>query len=314
MTANIANFVSCYRGKVDFLPQGFDVVLGMCRDLSNNKADLKKIVAEYDKSQDWSETPEKFIPAIKSFGKLGQVWSIDQFISALRSCHNFKPINFINATNDAEEDIKKISEHESVSSFGVYTDDLFIQFYLKVVMYDPYEDLNFDFGKFRITMSKNHHYPFAEPISDNTSFQGLFHPYVKGGSICMGQYENGYIAAMSEMRFYDAFDLVYRNLTLYGGDELNTTANGPHSALLNWIGVRCVICDAAHKLEETMPCFVTNQKICPDCSTNKVNIDEVSGEACIPQSLDDCDKCEKRTVKVRTQEDGSKICTTCRMK
>ena len=177
----------------------------------------------------------------------------------------------------------------------------------QIEMYNPYQDVKFDFGNFKIRMHDTS--VIVEACGNNTKRDGYFHPYVKSSKLCLGEYKKSYSLFYSNMRYYDAWLEVYKCLTTYGGDALNGGKAGPEHAMNAWIGFQCDVCKATNlQAEDTVSCVKSRSLICRDCVNTGTCTDEVSREYYLPGFIKKCDSCGKNASTVTNGR-----CLSCRM-
>jgi len=188
-----------------------------------------------------------------------------------------------------------------------------------IIMEDVVSGESFDFGKFDIsmifgysTLGENH--VKVVPAENNTEKDGMFHPYVNGAyNLCLGDFRKMYEKFASNCRLGDAFDIVLKVLTKYGGDENLGRREGAHSPIAKWVGYECQECGDLRPVDEFVACATSNVRLCEKCVNSGMNIDEHTGYPHLSHFLSVCETCEKRTVGVRTPKGAEKsICTSCR--
>jgi hypothetical protein len=213
---------------------------------------------------------------------------------------NFQPLTYLASKADAKKDLIQIKG--DTASFNINSTD-YIYFVKEIKTYYPERDITFSFGNMEF-----YFFPSGVKVdsySNGTRKNGEYHPYVKGGQLCLGQYEIGYKQAFNEMRFGDAYDLVMDLMTRYGGDELNGTKAGPHNPFHLWIGVECEICGGSFDAETMTPCNKTHTNICEGCLKTSECKDEITGTVYLPKYIELCESCGKKTVNVKNSTCGN---------
>lgn len=272
--------------------------------------ELKELVSSFQ-DIDWSSlpdnprsTPDQIIQLIEKFkgNSSGH--------NALAKITNFNAIPSLNSYVHAKDDCYAILEESGVFNFR--SSDEIDTKVSDVKMYDPNTDIEFNFGDFKVIMTKNEAY--CVPEGNNTmNADGFYHPYLGKGDhkLCFGEYQTGYQESMKQGRFYDAYSTIKTVMSFYGGDEANGQESGPHMALFNWAGQRCAICDSVFKPEEGgFSCSKSGEPICPVCGKDHDNIDTVTKMVFMPQFLSKCEVegCDANTTNVRNGK-----CTKCRL-
>lgn len=226
-----------------------------------------------------------------------------QYITSnINSVANFEPITFLAKREDAHADLTTIKAE--TENFTIRDVDAFY-FIKEIKTYYPERDVHFSFGKFGFYLFADKVY--VETHSGNTRKNGEYHPYVKGNNLCLGQYLVGYKSAYKDFRFYDAYKIVMDLMTIYGGDDLNGTPNGPHNPFHLWIGSECEVCGGSYDLEEMYPCTKTKLNVCKKCIAASPCKDENTGDIYLPQYIAKCESCGKNAANVKNN-----ICGVCR--
>jgi len=308
---NAKRLLDMYKYYIRSMPNHFEKFIDFIGELEKCGIKHKTLKPLLKKAPMHGETPKEVTTACNMLQNFSATYGLSSIFDGIESGSTFVPTTFINPDDVAIQDITQISTECIEGTLKIPRDSEDIIFKLPVNMYFPDEDLTHSFGIFTIYMRRAN--VLVEKYQDNKSVNGYYHPYVKDSRLCLGEHKTPYEVAMRQLRFYDAYMLVMNALTTYGGDKDNTTSRGPHQSLLNWTGVRCVICDEPHKIDKTHPCSVTKRNICEKCAQMPVNIDDYTGLTCVPFLLEVCEQCKKRTLKVRKNEEGVNICPKCRL-
>lgn len=205
---------------------------------------------------------------------------------------------------DTLEDLKAVAKE--VKSLYISDGCDYILVKSDIEMYNPFLDIKFNFGEFKIRMSYNE--VVVEPSGGNTKKDGYFHPYVKNHRLCLGEYKAPYILLYNNMRYYDAWLEVKKCLTSYGGDGLNGGKAGPEHAMNAWIGFQCEVCKATMLPEDTVSCVKSKSLICKDCVNTGTCTDEKTGDYYLPTFIKKCGSCGKNASSVINDR-----CLSCRM-
>lgn len=215
----------------------------------------------------------------------------------------FTPVSVPNKSK-CIDDLKALSKEIT----GLYFSDTldFILLSTEIEMYNPFTDIKFNFGKFKIRMYAKT--VTVEAIGNNTKKDGYYHPYVKGSKLCLGEYKDSYILFYNNMMYYDAWLEVKKCLTSYGGDELNGTKSGPEHAMNAWIGYQCEVCRNTAQPEDIVSCIKSKSFICRDCINTGTCTDEINGQYYLPHFISNCASCGKNASTVINDR-----CFSCRL-
>lgn len=210
----------------------------------------------------------------------------------------------VRAKVDTLADLKEIAKE--VNSLYIPDDCTYIFVKSIIEMYNPFLDIKFNFGEFKIKMVYNE--VIVEPCGNNTKKDGYYHPYVKNHRLCLGEYKAPYMLLYNNMRFYDAWLEVKKCLTSYGGDGLNGGKAGPEHAMNAWVGFQCEVCKATMQPEDTVSCVKTKSLICKDCVNTGTCTDETTGDYYLPSFIKKCNSCGKNAPNIINER-----CLSCRM-
>lgn len=275
------------------IPPYIDVVIAAIKDAHPyiKDYDLKNLNAV-------GKTPDEIVGVINALKT-----RLDYISSAMSGLKRFNPLVDLATHQESSEDLSLIEKEVGVirTSYDYQS----ISFTRDIIMTDVYRDTSFNFGKFKIIM-----YPervSVIPSGGNKKKGSYYHPYVYDEILCLGQYKEPYISLHNSMRFYAAYLLVIKCLTLYGGDESNGSINGPYSPIAEWVGQVCSVCDDTAPNETLSICSKSGRVICQKCVDTVDCTDEIDGEIYHPDVLKTCSSCSKRTSTVIRS-----VCLGCR--
>jgi hypothetical protein len=127
-----------------------------------------------------------------------------------------------------------------------------------------------------------------------------FHPHVTGNLLCLGEATPLVIAALTDCRLTDYFDLVYAALRTYNSDS-------PYIDIETWLGYLCSGCkeegEGFHHCEDcdayycsycmSAPCRNCDYQRCADCSEEMVECEDCGDTNC-KECCTYCEECQEK--------------------
>lgn len=233
-------------------------------------------------------TPVELIDFIKT---LTSVYSNIRYFKEYTD--GFVPLINLSSEENSVKDLEMIKA--DVDDFQVDPFNMSVNFKKRIKIYDPETDVEFDFGNFKFGMREGK--AVFVPAGGNDKRGDIYHPYMKGSHVCLGEYEASYIEFMKTMNYHAAYTALISCLTIYGGNSIIGGANSPYQMLSLWIGQVCSVCDTATQ-HENLSVTKNGEVICNKCVDSGICTDETNNDICHPSKLKKCTECRKTTSTV----------------